>query len=305
MSPDLAAALAAIAILISGDIPTTTWSIGGSFPASLPLLLGEPQGIVGAHNKYEGDASIVRGDAHLNGGNVGVFEMRSWNNLMDIIGDDLTLDKTIELSNTNTEYSINNNPYYFSAPFSGLVAPAAYNFVVNFMSNHSAEVPGGFLTPEVLKQFFAVTGDKGSYVHHPGQERIPENWYRRPGGLDQYNAVDVFIDLLAGAKDYPSTLRFGGNTGTTNSFTGVDLQDLTGGVFNGATLLEGNNLICFAFQAAMAGGIDELDGVIGLLGGLLDPVLDPLKDLFSTLACPKLPHFRSQLFDIFPGYKGK
>ena len=304
MSPDLAAALAAIAILISGDIPSTTWSIGGSFPSTLPILLGEPQGIIGSHNKYEGDASIVRGDAYLHDGNVGFFEMRSWNNLMDIIGDSLTLDKTIELSDTNTEFSINNNPYYFSGPFSGLVAPAAYNFVINFMSNHSAEQPGGFLTPEVIKSFFAVTGEDGNYVHHRGQERIPENCYRRPG-TDQYNIVDVFLDLIAGAKDYPSTLRFGGNTGTTNSFTGVDLEDLTGGVYNGATLLEGNNLACFAFQAAMAGGIDELDGVIGALGGLLDPVLDPIKDVFSTLSCPQLHDFRSQLFDIFPGYQGE
>lgn len=34
----------------------------------------------------------------------------------------------------------------------------------------------------------------------------------------------------------------GGNTGTVNSFTGVDLGDTTGGVYNAQTLFEGNNL---------------------------------------------------------------
>lgn len=304
MSPELAAGLAAIAVLISGDIPTLKWSIGGGFPSTLPLVLSDPKGIIGSHNKYEGDASIVRGDAHLNGGNVGVFQDRSWNNLMAIIGDSLTLEKTIVLSDDVTNFSINNNPYYFSGPFSGLVAPAAHNFVINFMSNHSAENPGGFLTKEVVKSFFAVTGDEGNFVHHPGQERIPDNWYRRPGGKDQYNVADVFIDLIAGAAEKPGTLRFGGNTGTTNSFTGVDLKDLTGGVFNGASLLEGNNLACFALQAAMAGGIDELDGVLGLLSGLIDPVLKPIKDAFAGLACPQLKEFHSQLFEVFPGYNG-
>ena len=304
MSPELAAALAAIAVLLSGDIPSLTWSIGGGFDSSLPLVLSNPKGLLGTHSKYEGDASIVRGDAHLNGGSVGVFQMRSWNNLMSLIGDDLTLDKTIVQSNYVTGYSVQNNPYYFSGPFSGLVAPAAHSFVINFMSNHSVETPGGFLTPEVLKTFFAVTGDEGNYIHHPGQERIPLNWYRRPGGKDQYNPVDVFIDLVIGATVYPDTLRIGGNTGTTNSFTGVDLGDLTGGVFNGASLLEGNNLACFAYQAAMAGGIDELDGVLGVLGGLINPILDPIKQAFAGLECPQLSELHSQLFQIFPGYKG-
>lgn len=67
-----------------------------------------------------------------------------------------------------------NNPYFFAAPFAGFVSPAAHNFVINFMSNHSEEVPGGTLNRDVLKQFFAVTGEPGSFVHNRGQERIPE-----------------------------------------------------------------------------------------------------------------------------------
>lgn len=59
MSPDLALVLSVIAIGISGDPIGGTWSIGGGFKGALGLL-GQPTGILGTHNRYEGDASIVR-----------------------------------------------------------------------------------------------------------------------------------------------------------------------------------------------------------------------------------------------------
>jgi hypothetical protein len=59
MSPELGAALAAIAIAISGDPVAGTWSIGAGYNGVVGLL-GRPTGIVGTHSRYEGDASIVR-----------------------------------------------------------------------------------------------------------------------------------------------------------------------------------------------------------------------------------------------------
>ncbi|KAI5357888.1 Putative chloroperoxidase [Septoria linicola] len=312
MSPDLAAFLAIAAIIISGDIPSGQWSIGGGFPSTLPLLLSNPKGIVGTHNKYEGDASIVRGDAYLNNGDVGVFQWRSWNDLYARTGTEggLTLDKVAEHSLGVTKFSLENNPYAFWGPFSGLVAPAAHDFVVNFMSNHTAEQPGGYLNQDILKQFFAVTGtgagasgdNPGDFVHNRGQERIPQNWYRR-NTVDGYNVPDVFIDLLANEQVAPGILRLGGNTGTVNSYSGVDVNDLTGGAFTSASLFEGNNLACFAFQAAQAGGVDQLDGVLSVVQGALKPLTDQLTSLFSGLSCPQLNSnkFNSQLFQAYPG----
>ena len=66
-------------------------------------------------------------------------------------------------SDYNTRWSILNNPYYFSGPVSSIVTTGAYNFVINFMSNHSEEVPGGTLDRETLKAFFAVSGEPGSF----------------------------------------------------------------------------------------------------------------------------------------------
>jgi len=148
MSTDLSLALAAISIAISGDPVAGKWSIGGAFPATLGLL-GQPSGIVGTHNRYEGDASIVRvsqvvsahmfstdgfkGDAYMHGGSVGFFEMHRWERLYGLAASKggLTHDKVASQAYYTAQYSIQNNPYYFSNPFSGLVAPDAHNFVVH------------------------------------------------------------------------------------------------------------------------------------------------------------------------------
>lgn len=59
MAPDLSGVLAVLSIAICGDPIAGTWSIGGGYPGALGLL-GQPTGILGTHNRYEGDASIVR-----------------------------------------------------------------------------------------------------------------------------------------------------------------------------------------------------------------------------------------------------
>ena len=207
MDPELALFLAVVSVALSGDPVQETWSIGGAFPNT---LLYPASGILGTHNQYEGDASIIRGDAYLNNGNVGVFQNHKWKNLV-AMGDKYNLDNAAAQSDYTTRYSILNNPYYFSAPFSGFVAPGAHNFVVNFMSNHSVENPGGELTRDILQSFFAVTGTPTNFQYNQGQERIPLNWYKRPT-LQQYNANDVFADILVNNAMYPGIARVGGNT---------------------------------------------------------------------------------------------
>ena len=133
------------------------------------------------------------------------------------------------------------------------------------MSNHSAANPGGELTRSTLKSFFSVTGEPGSFVHNRGQERVPLNWYRRPSA-NPHTLPQVFTDLLHTEAAYPGTIKFGGNTGKVNTFTGINTADLTGGVFNGATLLQGNNLACFFLQASQAGMSDAAQPALGAQG---------------------------------------
>ncbi|CZT17407.1 uncharacterized protein RCC_03241 [Ramularia collo-cygni] len=310
MNEDLSLALAVISVALAGDIVTQTWSIGGEYSPALPLggllglgsLLGKPRGIIGTHNKYEGDASIVRGDAYLNGGQQ-VFQLRSWNRLYPLAASEggLTMDKVAKHNDYTHGWSILNNPYFFSAPFSGLVTVAAHNFVVAFMSNHSEEAPGGYLDGEVLKCFFGVTGEPGNFKYNFGQERIPENWYKRAGGLSSYTLPDVALDGLTNNAMYPGLISIGGNTGTVDSFTGVDTGDLTGGLFTVGNLAEGNNAACFLLQMSQAGLADQLTGLLSVVGNVLSFVTEKLGPLEKSLKCPQLGHLRNELLQKYPG----
>lgn len=74
------------------------------------------------------------------------------------------------------QQSIDNNPYFFNGPFTGvLVQPAAYTFIYRFMSNKSAEYPEGYLNGDVLKSFFSITGDKGNFQWKEGYGEYSTN----------------------------------------------------------------------------------------------------------------------------------
>jgi hypothetical protein len=58
MAPDLALVLAVAAVGLVGDPVAQSWSIGGRYTPVLPLTTAA--GILGGHNKLEGDASFGR-----------------------------------------------------------------------------------------------------------------------------------------------------------------------------------------------------------------------------------------------------
>jgi len=99
--------------------------------------------------------------------------------------------------------------------------------------------------------------------------------------------------------------RFGGNTGKPNSFVGLDVANLTGGVYNAQTLTQGNNFACFADQILQEGipnfvnpGIQSLAPVTNLINQYFGPI-------FGGLGCPQLANYSQALFNAkeYPGYK--
>ena len=220
-------------------------------------------------------------------------------------------------------HSIATNGHYFAGPLTFFALnPATYLFTYRLLANHTAENPEGYLDAETLMSFQGVTKNSaGKYEWAPGRERIPENvrpsptpplplrkppiltpqqWYRRVIG-DEYSIATFTAEAVGTELANPELIRLGGNTGSPNSFTGVDVDDLTGNVLNAQNLLEGNNLMCLALTAALQGTPDLLGGLVGnvllavkKLAGVLDPV-------FAALNCPEITKYDSTVFKAFPG----
>lgn len=202
--------------------------------------------------------------------------------------------------------SIAYNPDFFYGPSAGLVVRnAAYAFTGSLFVNTSAEHPDGVLGKEVLKSFFAVTGEEGNFTYNEGCERIPDNWYRRQS---DYTFVSYGLDLVTWVTKYPQLLSFGGNTNGVNTFTGIELANLTSGVLNAENLLEGNNLLCFGFQYIKEFAPNSLHSLFATLATPLSMLNDILGTTITSLACPAFKElgingtdFSEYLIKTYPG----
>jgi Peroxidase, family 2 len=285
------------------------WSIGGpgggqNLLGNLGGLLGTPQGISGSHNKYETDSSPTRGDLYQYGNDYSL-QMTQFKHLYglqkDAANPNYNLDVMLQHRKWMFEQSVANNPYFFYGPFTGvLVSQAAFTFVYRFMSNKSAEAPEGVLNKEVLKSFFSITGPDDKLVHTPGHEKIPDNFYKRAIG-DEYTINFFQLDILDFAAQYPRILDVGGNTGTKNSFAGVDILALTNGVYNSASLLKGNNLACFLYQNAQLGAPDAIKGLYTDTTKALSVLTAAIAPILEQFDCPALKSIDSTQFSKFPG----
>ena len=307
MGTDLAAFLSVYAAAIDGD--GTGWSMGGTPPSGGLLNLATiGDGLSGSHNKYESDVSPTRGDLYQPSSNADDYSlvMSQFQALFSTQPNPATANYDLgvltDFRAQRFAQSIAQNPYFFNAPFSGvLVQPAAYTFIYRFFANHSAASPAGVLNQDVLKSFFGVTGTSGSFVYTPGTEQIPANWYRR-STTDEYTIQFFNLDLLAAAETYPQFLDIGGNTGTVNSFAGVDVANLTNGVYNLQTLTQGNNLQCFAFQAAQQALPDAVKSIGGSVTSASSLLSNTLAPVLAALGCPQLQAIDNAQFQQFPGY---
>ncbi|KAF2228837.1 Cloroperoxidase [Viridothelium virens] len=302
MGVDLSTFLAIYGSVFDGDL--TGWSIGGPTSlVSLGGLLGEPQGISGSHNKYEGDASPTRGDLYQYGNDY-LVQLSQFQALYDLgkAADNYDLDLLTDYRATRFQESIDNNPYFFNAPFSGVAAqPAAWSFIYRFMANKSAEYPEGRLTGDVLKSFYSITGEDGDFTYTPGHERIPDNWYTRHP-VDAYTIPYFSLDAVAQLVKYPEFGSIGGNTGTTNSFVGIDPSNLTSGVYSASNLAEGNNLLCYALELTTQETPDLLSGLFTDISAAQDQIGSALNNATNSLGCPQLNSINKDQFSQFPGY---
>ena len=172
------------------------------------------------------------------------------------------------------------------------------------MANKSAEHPTGLLTGSTLKKFYSVTGDGTAakpFSYKPGWETFPDNWYKRHP-LDAYTIPYLSVDTNVMALQHPEFLSVGGNTGTPNSFVGLDPGDLTGGVYNTPTLLQGNNAICYGLELTLQEAPDLLSGLYSDVNAAMDKLGTAIQNATHALGWPTLNNVGKGQFGKYPGY---
>ncbi|KAF2086698.1 hypothetical protein K490DRAFT_44011 [Saccharata proteae CBS 121410] len=286
MASDLGTFLAVYGAIVDGDL--TGWSINGK----------PHTGIGGSHNNYESDSSPLHADINQYGDERLV--MSQFNTLYAMQPDAATANYNLEVlrefRGQRFQESIDKNPYYSYLPFGGIeVSQAAFTFIYRFMSNKSAEHPEGVLNKDVLKSFFSIQGDEDALKWVPGNERIPDNWYKR-NDADQYSIPYFQTDILYFAETQPEILAVGCNTGAVNSYDKIDPAALTGGAYTADQVAA--SPLCFANQFALV----ELP----LITGLSDVVLQPLTSLMSSLTgdmgCAKIGSVNQSALAACPGF---
>ena len=103
-------------------------------------------------------------------------------------------------------------------------------------------------------------------------------------------------------NQHPEFASIGGNTGTVNSFVGIDPANLTGGLYNAGTLFEGNNLFCYAMQLLIQGTPDILSGLFTDTNAAEDKLGSIINAESDSLGCPKLNNIDKDQFNKYPGY---
>ncbi|KIX09441.1 uncharacterized protein Z518_00521 [Rhinocladiella mackenziei CBS 650.93] len=268
------------------------FSLDGSSPqvqnllGNLLGLLGEPRGIGRSHNWLEADASLTRDDLYVTG-DASTMNMDRFLKLYNRPGDGtnvISTDDVLEHAIDALHECIATNPYCWYGPYTGAIARnAGVAFALRLLANHSTESPDGIMTKDVFKSFWAVVDtDDGELEYKRGWERIPNHWFKRP--VD-YGLVQLNLDLVDWFVRYPELASIGGNTGTVNSFTPLNISDLSGGLLNAETLLEGNNLLCFVLQIVKTVSPDSLSSLYATLAKPLELLTDALGSALEPLTC--------------------
>ncbi|OKO97988.1 hypothetical protein PENSUB_9568 [Penicillium subrubescens] len=266
------------------------FSIGGRDPGvnnllgNLGGLLGEPQGLIGSHNFIEADSSNTRDDLYVTGNNyaLNMEKFMSWYNMS--VDGSFDMDLMAKRAKIRFEETIQTNPNFYYGPVTGLIARnAGYIFPGRLFRNHSRENPDGTLTKSHIQNFYGIYGEEGNFIYREGWERIPKNWFKTP--VD-YGLLQLNLDTIDWMAKYPELRSIGGNMGKVNSFAGVDLANLTGGVFNLTNLLEGNNLLCFVFEVLKFASPNALASLYTTLAEPLGFVSDILSVPLVNFTCP-------------------
>ncbi len=267
------------------NFDTLSWAIGNT-TASDPVIApdasstGPGPGLAQSHDIFEGDHSMFQSDWNFtNGADASDIYLPYFQQMWDDALPNGTFDDYgifLKHHQRRVEESVQTNPCFFNGPFSGVTAtPGGFVFAYRLYANNTPEHPDGTVSKETLASFFGVEiqGD-GSLKKKPfGHEQIPDYWYKR---ARPYTVPDFLPDYAELLKADNRTAIIGGNTNGTNTFSGVDTGNYSGGVY--PDLVEGNSFTCFYYRFASGFLKDRLQNKVGPglqhLGSTIQQVLD-------------------------------
>lgn len=111
------------------------------------------------------------------------------------------------------------------------------------------------------------------------------------------------LDVVQYGQRDPRLLSPGGNTGTPNSYVGVDPSSLSKGVFNAASLTKDNNLECFTFQLVQSEAPGLVTSLYKDVTAAVAPLAANINKNLAGLNCPKLVGVDQSQYDKYPGYQ--
>ncbi|KAJ5882377.1 uncharacterized protein N7529_001049 [Penicillium soppii] len=155
--------------------------------------------------------------------------------------------------------------------------PAAYEVVLNFMSNHSEEHPAGCVP-------------------------IPEGLYKRPT-ISPYNLAGGFVDVGIGYFSYQKTLKIGKHRKGQLIHWCRCLRPHWRCTKNSKNLFEDDNFACFAFVLLQQAIPDFLKRPLADINNATPFLAPSLSPLLSKLIWPEFSKYDQSLFNDLPGYK--
>lgn len=97
----------------------------------------------------------------------------------------------------------------------------------------------------------------------------------------------------------------GGNTGTVNSYAGIHMGDITGGVLNATTLLQGNNLLCLVMEVLKFASPNSLSTLYTTLAGPLKALENVIMTPLLDLNCPAFKDLTVGGHELVPALLGQ
>jgi len=288
----------------SGSGSDSKAPLGGALSSLLGNggLVGSPKGLDWSHYRFESDVSPTRNDIWYtnDAASVHIERFTSLFNRGQQAPGKGGYDLTVLTPHRQQwmQNSIATNPYFWSGPFTNLVVTSAtYIFTYRLLGNYTTGTLDPFLCADALKSFEGVSGEPGSFKFTYGGERIPENWSRRPV---PFTLADFSADLLWTLQQAPDVASIGGNTGKPNSFVGVDVANVTGGVLSAQSLLQGNNALCFGFATVSEFLPDLTRGLLKNALVAVSQITNALTPILAALNCPDLSRMDASYYDQYP-----